>query len=152
MTVEIEVQQLYKLVETLEKDADGYVQFAKLLTEASAFYGCTQLTVRNFINKHSQYFEMKYGLVKVKLIATLKEQEEDSKVFLAFLENRNAVLDECVNFLSVQNQSPYVQNMLALANSARHEFGSYTDSNLRTLLEDLEREFHFVPQKEINHL
>jgi hypothetical protein len=148
--LQLEVSDLYKLMETLQKDIDGYASFTLLLKEASAFYGCNQLTVRNFILKRPQFFELKRGQVRVKLVATLEEQEEDLSEFYNWQSNRTEVLEECLQFLQVQNLTPFVQNLLVLAANARNEFNSYSDRNLVELMDELRREFDFTPQKSLN--
>ena len=146
MTIKIDTHVLYKIIRELKADDMGYVSFNEMLKEASGFYNCSPLAVRNFIYKNLDKFDLKRGEIRVKLIETAVEQAADLKEYEEWLANRTQVLDECLEFLRMQNMTPYVENLLVLGGTARDEFKSYGNSNLVFLLLNLKNEFGFSPK------
>ncbi len=123
-----------------------FVSMYDLQEKAAGFYNCSLLTIRNFLYKNPDKFEFRRGLIRVKLIETSVEQVEDLKEFEEWTLNRTAVLEECMEFLKVQNMTPYVENLLTLAGNARDQFKSYCSTDVVFLMFALKNEFGFSPK------
>ena len=145
--IKIEMKEVLLAFEALPKDEMGFANIIDLLDEVAKLYNCVPLTVRNFINKNSELFERKHGLISIKKdIVQLKvSQDTVDKEYESWKANRNKILDECAYFLSVQTPSPYIENLLAQLASAREELSVFSDTKLMTLLLDLGREYNFTP-------
>jgi hypothetical protein len=146
LTIKLDVQSLYEILRAQPADLDGFSSMKTFLAKSAEVNNCTVLTIRNFVYKHKAEFELKHGLIKLKLTQTLPEQETDLKEYDEWVLNRTKILDECIAFMQVQIPSPYLENLLVLAANSREEFKSYGDSNLMQLVFDLKREYDFTPQ------
>ena len=150
MTIPIALDELYRIIKDLQPDTEGFVPTNPFLAKASEFFGCTELTVRNFVNKNSSFFDLKHGLISMKKIDTTHEQIVDADNYEVWLSDREAVLNECLEFLKIQTPSPYVENILVQAASARDELHAFSDSKLASFLMTLKRDFNFSPTKTLS--
>jgi hypothetical protein len=148
VTKKIEVHELYELIRQLPQTDMGYASFTDLLEKAAGFYACSPLTVRNFIYRNLDKFEVNRGEIRLKLIETVAEEKEDLKEFEEWLANRTAVLEECLEFLKVQNMTPYLENLLVLVSNTREALKSYSDTDLVFLVFSLKNEYGFTPKTE----
>lgn len=145
--IKIEMKNVLLAFESLQKDEMGFANIITLMDEIAKEYDCTQLTVRNFINKNPELFERKHGLISIKkdMVKLKASQDTIDAEYESWKSNRNKILDECAYFLSVQTPSPYIENLLAQLASAREELSVFSDTKLMTLLLDLGREYNFTP-------
>lgn len=145
--IKIEMKNVLLAFEALSKDEMGFANIITLMDEVAREYSCTQLTVRNFINKNPELFERKHGFIKIKsnMVQLKVSQDSIDKEYEIWKANRMKILDECAYFLSVQTPSPYIENLLAQLASAREELSVFSDTKLMTFLLDLHREYNFTP-------
>lgn len=149
MTIPIDLELVYDTIKEMRQDETGWVPLQTLLDRIAESYACTVLTARNFLNRHSEFFEFKRGSIRFKTLQTLESQSKDLSDFKSWLSSREAVLDECLEFLKVQTPSPYIENLLVQAGSVRDEFRSFSDLKLSVFLMKLKQEFNYTPIKSL---
>jgi hypothetical protein len=130
----------------MDKDAEGWADFKEFLLRASEDNHCTVLTIRSYVNKYPDLFEHRHSQIRAKKISPLPDQVKQNEEFNKWQEQREAILNECLEFLKVQTPTPYIENILVQIASVREELRSYTDTKLSSLIMDLQREFNFTPK------
>jgi len=150
MTTQIELNEVLDSVRLSPTDSEGYVNTALLLSKLALKYDCKVLTIRNFISKHSSYFDSKHGRMRLREEAQIPQQiQKDAQAeFQVWHDERCAYLDEIVQFLSTR-QDPYMENLLIQIALAREELSSYSDAKLCSIDMDLRRDYGFVPKTEL---
>ena len=154
MTTHIDLNEVFDLYKTLSPDMGGWVSSTLFMQRIATLYNCKPLTARNFIVKNSIFFEMEHGRIRLRAekIASMAEQTNAQEEFLKWKSERDALLDEIVQFLSTKQGDPFIENLLIQVALAREELTSYNDAKLASILMDLRRDFHFVPTKELASL
>ena len=147
MTTKIDPLELYRYALSLDMDDKGFVKLKPLLSGAAKQFNCNELTIRNFIKNRPQQFDLKYNYVRVLKVDSIPNTSvDDQHEFESWRQQREAVLNEVVEFLKVQTPSPYLENTLVKIATAREELSKYNDSNLENLLMELRREYNFIPK------
>lgn len=151
MTIQIDVNRVVKLFSESAPDAEGWVTTSLILSKLASEHTCKPLTARNFLIRNTQYFEFQHGRVRLRKenVATVAEQSNIQEEFTKWLKEREALLDECVAYLSSQDTSPYLENFFVQIASLREELRSYNDSRLLGVLADLKRDYDFEPKTEL---
>jgi hypothetical protein len=147
MTIKFHLENFIESLKALPRDAEGFANRQQLIELIAKQYGCSQLAVHNYLLCHNSFFQSKHGLIKEGREPELNNvQEGDQKVFQEWLDNRNKVLDECVDFLRTQTPSPIIEGYLAQVATAREQVRSYVDDKLQYLLIVLKREYSYSTQ------
>jgi hypothetical protein len=151
MTIKIDLNEILELFKTCAPDGDGWVSTSLFLDRVAIRYDCKPLTARNFVLKNSSYFEMRHGRIRLRIEAagSIAEQGNAQAEFETWQAEREALLNECVQFLSTKQGDPYVENLLIQIALARDELKSYNDAKLASIVMDLRRDYSFIPSKEL---
>ena len=109
---------------------------------------CNPNSVRNFIVRHPEVFEIKYGKIRPKPteLHEVSQQLSDEEEFKQWVALRIDLIGETMEFLKTLPMSPTVENLLVAISNAREELKSYTDDKLRNLTMDLSTSYGFVPK------
>ena len=151
MTTHIDLNEVFELIKTCDPDMGGWVNTKIFLQRIASHYDCKPLTARHFLLKNAPFFELRHGTIRLKAekMSSIAEQSNTQAEFEEWRKERDALLDEVVNFLSTKQGDPYVENLLIQVALAREELTSYNDVKLASILMDLRRDYNFVPSKEL---
>lgn len=144
MTVKFNITELYNIMDKLPRDTENFIRttsFIKLIQER---YGCTPLTIRNFILRNPGIFDVKHGRVRIPKPEVAINQERDQAEFNVWFKKNEQMLNQCSRFLMMQEpQTPAIENLLVIVASAREQLLDYSNSKLMDLLGTLRRDFNF---------
>ena len=149
MTIAFDVGTLVTLLESLQADDYGFVKTSLFAEKIAELYNCSWLTVHNFIVKNPQIFDYKHGYVRPAPRREMGKQDEDQKVYKAWLAPREVLLNECTTYLASLSPNPFIENLLVAIATAREDLKSYSDYSLSSILLTLKRELNFEPQTKL---
>ena len=150
MTVKIDLLEIHKIIKMFT-ERDGWANTKRVLEATAKLYGCKPQTIRFFIYRNDDTFDIEFGRIRLKPveISTVKEQDNETEIFEKWLQPKMKLVDECTEFLKKVEGMPEVETMLISISNARENLYNYDDSKLKSFVMELKKTFGFVPVNKI---
>lgn len=147
MTVEIDEAEVNKIIYMLKDGKEEWANAMKVFAALSNLYHCSPQTPRNFVYRHPELYEVKYGKVRVKVaqIKTNVDQDSATAEFEQWLAPRLVLAEECAQQLNSAPQNPDVETLLIALANAREDLNSYDDTKLQSVVMELRKIYGFKP-------
>jgi len=129
--------ELIEIIRNLPQK-EGWVRKKQVIDKIMELKDCSLPTAYKILDSHKAILKVEYGRVKLNLPPSLKLSEDE---FQRWLDSRNKILDNIVEFLNKQPPSPKKDDIFVRINVIREELSGGLDYGMEELFIRLERQY-----------